>query len=98
MNTRRPVLFAHGSRDSRWREPIEKRASSVAAEFGPERVRLACLEKFRPALFDVAAEAVREGFLAFARAAAFPFRWCPWSGRSAHAGCRGANDVSSNGT
>jgi sirohydrochlorin ferrochelatase len=52
MKTSRLILFAHGSRDPRWRKPFEKLPSSVAAELGSKCVRLAYLEMFRPTLFD----------------------------------------------
>jgi len=63
MNKSRLILFAHGSRDPRWRKPFERLSSTMAAELGPEHVRLAYLEMFGPTLFDIAAEAVRDGFL-----------------------------------
>ncbi len=63
MNKSRLILFAHGSRDPRWRKPFEKLSSTVAAELGRECVRLAYLEMFRPTLLDIAAEAARDGFL-----------------------------------
>ncbi len=63
MNKSRLILFAHGSRDPRWRKPFEVLSSNMAIELGADCVRLAYLEMFRPTLFDIAAEAVRDGFL-----------------------------------
>ncbi len=63
MNKSRLILFAHGSRDPRWRKPFEVLSSNMATELGADCVRLAYLEMFRPTLFDIATEAVRDGFL-----------------------------------
>jgi len=63
MNKSRLILFAHGSRDPRWRKPLEKLSSTIAAELGANSVRLAYLESIRPTLFDLAKEAVRDGLL-----------------------------------
>jgi sirohydrochlorin cobaltochelatase len=59
----RLVLFAHGSRDPRWRAPFERLAADLAAELGPDRVRLAYMEFVGPTLADVAADAAREGVI-----------------------------------
>src|SRR5512139_2718070 len=57
----RLVLFAHGSRDPRWRAPFERLAADLAAELGPDRVRLAYMEFVGPTLAEVAAEDARDG-------------------------------------
>ena len=57
----RLLLFAHGSRDPRWRAPFEDLERTLRREFGDDRVRLAYMEFVRPTLPDAAAEAVREG-------------------------------------
>ncbi|MEW6249925.1 MAG: CbiX/SirB N-terminal domain-containing protein [Planctomycetota bacterium] len=54
------ILMAHGSPDPRWRASVEMLVTSVAAELGPGRVRLAYLA-CAPTLPDVAAEAARGG-------------------------------------
>jgi len=60
-DTIRLILFAHGSRDPRWRAPFERLAAELSGELGPERVRLAYMEFVGPTLADVAAEAARDG-------------------------------------
>ncbi|HET9951408.1 MAG TPA: CbiX/SirB N-terminal domain-containing protein [Candidatus Eisenbacteria bacterium] len=57
----RLLLFAHGSRDPRWRAPFETLERTLRAELGEERVRLAYMEFVGPTLPDAAAEAVRDG-------------------------------------
>lgn len=57
----RLILFAHGSRDPRWRKPFEQLASAMAEELGADRVRLAYMEFTAPTLFDVAEEAAYQG-------------------------------------
>ncbi len=59
--TSRLVLFAHGSRDARWRRPFEKLAKDLAHTLGEERVRLAYMEFVGPTLLEVAEEAARQG-------------------------------------
>ncbi|MES2509956.1 MAG: CbiX/SirB N-terminal domain-containing protein [Pseudomonadota bacterium] len=55
------ILFAHGSRDPKWREPIETIASSILSR-APERlVRCAYLELCAPTLPQAAAELVSRG-------------------------------------
>ncbi len=55
------ILIAHGSRDPRWRESVEKLAESLQADLGPDEVRLAYMQFASPTLIDVASEAVRAG-------------------------------------
>jgi sirohydrochlorin cobaltochelatase len=57
----RLVLFAHGSRDPRWRKPFEELHEDIAGACGRETVRLAYLEFASPSLHDVACEAHRDG-------------------------------------
>jgi sirohydrochlorin cobaltochelatase len=55
------VLFAHGSRDERWRAPVEAVARRVA-ELDPQaRVSCAYLELVQPDLRDAAEALIREG-------------------------------------
>lgn len=55
------ILIAHGSRDARWRDSVERVVNSLAAELGPGRVRLAYMDCTPPTLLDVASDAVRDG-------------------------------------
>lgn len=65
MATRGMVLFAHGARDVRWREPFERLASKVAAarasdvDAGP--VKLAFLELMEPDLPTAVGDLVANG-------------------------------------
>ena len=59
--TVRLLLFAHGSRDPRWRAPFESLERTLRGELGEGRVRLAYMEFVGPTLPDAAAEAVRDG-------------------------------------
>ncbi|SCK54809.1 sirohydrochlorin cobaltochelatase [Variovorax sp. HW608] len=55
------VLFAHGSRDERWRAPVEAVARRVG-ELDPQaRVSCAYLELVQPDLRDAAEALIREG-------------------------------------
>lgn len=56
----RLVLFCHGSRDARWRQPFEKVAAELGRLHGADRVRLAYMEFVGPTLMDVAGEASAE--------------------------------------
>ena len=55
------ILFAHGSRDPRWRATFEELAAAAAAEAGTDLVRLAYLELSEPTLQDVVERAVDDG-------------------------------------
>lgn len=55
------ILFAHGSRDPRWRATFEELAAAAAAEAGTDLVRLAYLELSEPTLEDVVERAVDDG-------------------------------------
>ncbi len=61
MNKHRLILYAHGSKDPRWREPFERLETDLRTDLGQNRVRLAYMEFIPPTLADVAAEAVRDG-------------------------------------
>jgi sirohydrochlorin cobaltochelatase len=60
-STVRLLLFAHGSRDPRWRAPFDRLERTLRGELGDDRVRLAYMEFVGPTLPDAAAEAVRDG-------------------------------------
>lgn len=57
----RLILFAHGSRDPRWREPFERLAAALEAELGPGRASLAYLEFIGPTLEEAIAAAAAAG-------------------------------------
>ena len=61
MLDRRFVLFAHGSRDTRWKLPFKELRNELKERLGHEAVRLAYMEFSTPTLSDVAGEAVRDG-------------------------------------
>ncbi|WP_295530240.1 CbiX/SirB N-terminal domain-containing protein [uncultured Pseudacidovorax sp.] len=61
MTARGIVLFAHGSRDAQWREPVEAVARRVAEQDPAARVRCAYLELVAPELPAAVAELVSEG-------------------------------------
>jgi sirohydrochlorin cobaltochelatase len=51
------ILFAHGARDGRWREPFERLADKVRASRPDVAVSLAFLESMQPGL-DAAVDAL----------------------------------------
>ncbi|MGO4303002.1 sirohydrochlorin chelatase [Cupriavidus sp. RAF12] len=55
------VLFAHGARDARWREPFDRLHAKLAALLPQCAVRLAFLELMTPALPDALAELAGTG-------------------------------------
>jgi len=55
------VLFAHGSRDARWREPVEAVARRVAQRAPQAAVRCAYLELVQPDLPAAVAELATQG-------------------------------------
>jgi sirohydrochlorin cobaltochelatase len=55
------ILVAHGSRDSKWRASVERLTESLQADVGPDRVRLAYMDRTPPTLDDVVSEAVLRG-------------------------------------
>lgn len=61
MQKPRLILYAHGSKDPRWRQPFERLASDLQKQLGTERTRLAYIEFAEPTLMEVAAAASQEG-------------------------------------
>jgi len=59
--TDRLVLFAHGSRDSRWRAPFERMLERLQADLGADGVDLAFMEFSPPSLMDAARRAEADG-------------------------------------
>lgn len=55
------VLFAHGSRDPRWRATFEKLVEDVSRVAGGGTIRLAYMEFVRPTLEGVVSELASEG-------------------------------------
>ena len=55
------ILFAHGARDARWREPFERLAAKVAAQRPNVLVRLAFLEMMQPDLGAAADDLAARG-------------------------------------
>ncbi|SOZ14007.1 Sirohydrochlorin cobaltochelatase, Cobalamin (Vitamin B12) biosynthesis anaerobic pathway [Cupriavidus taiwanensis] len=55
------VLFAHGARDARWREPFERLQQKLVAALPGCAVRLAFLELMSPLLADALAELAAQG-------------------------------------
>ena len=60
MSSARLILLAHGSRDPRWRAPFETFATTLQADLGEDKVRLAYMEFVPPTLSDMAEEASRD--------------------------------------
>ena len=52
MNTRAIILFGHGARDVRWREPFDRLVALWKAQHPNELVELAFLELMQPSLED----------------------------------------------
>ena len=50
MNTKAIVLFGHGARDARWREPFDRLVALWKAQYPNVRVELAFLELMQPSL------------------------------------------------
>ena len=55
------ILFAHGSRDAQWREPIEAVALQISRRQPEARVRCAYLEICAPTLPEAAADLIADG-------------------------------------
>ncbi|MGO4330870.1 sirohydrochlorin chelatase [Cupriavidus sp. 2TAF22] len=55
------VLFGHGARDARWREPFDRLHAKLAAALPDSTVRLAFLELMAPSLPDTLAELANGG-------------------------------------
>ena len=61
MNTKAIVLFGHGARDVRWREPFDRLACLWRAQYPNTPVELAFLEVMQPSLEDAIATQVSAG-------------------------------------
>jgi sirohydrochlorin cobaltochelatase len=55
------ILFGHGARDSRWREPFDRLVSLWEARYPDVRVELAFLELMQPSLEEAISSQVRTG-------------------------------------
>ncbi|SAK50842.1 cobalamin (vitamin B12) biosynthesis CbiX protein [Caballeronia hypogeia] len=55
------ILFGHGARDPRWKEPFERLAAKLRAARGDQPVALAFLELMSPDLPTAVASQVAEG-------------------------------------
>lgn len=55
------ILFAHGARDARWREPFDRLHGKLHAQLPQCVVRLAFLELMSPSLPEVLAQLAAEG-------------------------------------
>jgi sirohydrochlorin cobaltochelatase len=61
MNTKAIVLFGHGARDVRWREPFDRLVSLWKVRYPNTPVELAFLELMQPSLEDAIASLVGAG-------------------------------------
>lgn len=61
MNTKAIVLFGHGARDVRWREPFDRLAALWKARYPGTSVELAFLELMQPSLEEAIASQVSAG-------------------------------------
>ena len=61
MNTKAIVLFGHGARDARWREPFDRLAMLWKAQHPDVRVELAFLELMQPSLAEAITSLVGSG-------------------------------------
>ena len=57
----RLILFAHGSRDPRWRQPFDQLLASARKRLGTDAVELAYMEMCAPSLLDAAERASAAG-------------------------------------
>jgi len=55
------ILFGHGARDSRWREPFDRLASLWQAQYPNTPVELAFLEMMQPSLEEAVAALIAKG-------------------------------------
>ncbi|MBU3546755.1 sirohydrochlorin chelatase [Polynucleobacter sp. MWH-Jannik1A5] len=55
------ILFGHGARDSRWREPFDRLAALWQAQHPATPVELAFLEMMQPSLEEAVAALVAKG-------------------------------------
>lgn len=61
MNTKAIVLFGHGARDVRWREPFDRLASLWKVRYPNTPVELAFLELMQPSLEEAIASLIGVG-------------------------------------
>ena len=61
LNAKAIVLFGHGARDARWREPFDRLAALWQAQHPHTRVELAFLELMQPSLAEAIASLVDSG-------------------------------------
>jgi sirohydrochlorin cobaltochelatase len=61
MPTSSLILFAHGSRDPLWRDPLERLAAAVRAAMPDRNVECAYLELCAPSLPDVVKKMAEDG-------------------------------------
>lgn len=61
MNMKAIILFGHGARDARWREPFDRLASLWKARYPNTPVELAFLELMQPSLEEAIAAQVSAG-------------------------------------
>jgi sirohydrochlorin cobaltochelatase len=61
MNTKAIVLFGHGARDARWREPFDRLALLWKSRYPNTPVELAFLELMQPSLEEAIAAQVSAG-------------------------------------
>jgi sirohydrochlorin cobaltochelatase len=61
MNTKAIVLFGHGARDVRWREPFDRLASLWKVRYPNTPVELAFLELMQPSLGEAIASLIGVG-------------------------------------
>ncbi len=61
MNTKAIVLFGHGARDARWREPFDRLAALLKSQHPDTSVQLAFLELMHPSLEEAIASHVAVG-------------------------------------
>lgn len=61
MNTKAIVLFGHGARDARWREPFDRLASLWKAQHPNVQIELAFLELMQPSLGEAITSQVSAG-------------------------------------
>ena len=57
------ILFGHGARDVRWREPFDRLASLWREQYGGTPVELAFLEMMQPSLEEAVSSLVAQGAL-----------------------------------
>ncbi len=55
------ILFGHGARDARWREPFDRLAQKWKAQHGDILVELAFLEMMQPSLQEAVTSLVGKG-------------------------------------